>query len=553
MTRQAISCDGCEVEWPASARFCGWCGRPLGGTADGADPPTTAIPTGERGVSRIGRWSVVAGVVGIGVALIAAVTVGISSEWVLPQDDLDVTLPDGIERRSDRDAAENRPVASLTPLVSDGSSLACEPAGCARWEARIGVGDYVEADDVILQASATALRAVDPATGRTRWRVTYDEDGLPPVVDRPRVSLLGGDLAVITAADGLLQIRTTATGALLWHVDLEVDQIMKVAEHGDVIVVAGWPMRGRHHPPVRVAGFDRASGQLRWEHAVHRVVTLESDPLVVQPRNGVLLALDPATGQEGWTSSVIGPVRGLVGDGILAMVTATAIEVLDPTSGQRVRGVPRSVSDAGLTRLVGDLLIVDAPSGPEDALKKPRSDMTVVPLADATSKPLRFPDTTGIHPLVDGLLLVTQSGADITLHRLDRSGATVWSRDRAAATEACCWTVQASRSDDAAYLVPAEPGREPVLVIDLIDGATRTTFSVTSSQGGQPMVWVEGVAIENGTHRTVVSGPGGAITIDAHASLLRTDPWPVLMLEGGLLGLEPAQLGLGDLAYGDAS
>ena len=539
MTKRSAGCVACGDEWPATARFCGRCGHSLAthasstgssthpGAADASRPPLTVRRS----------LAVVGGLLGLAIVVAAVGGPTFGSGPLAPESNLDVELPDALDRRVEAEEVPARPEATLTSGLAP---FACEPEGCASWEARIGDGDYAVADGSVLQASSTAIRAIDPSTGRTRWRITYDEDGLPSVLDRPRVQTLDG-LIVVTSAGGLLQVRSTATGALQWHVDLEVDQILDVALHGEMLVVSGWPMRDRQHPPVRVAGFDRVDGHPSWDRQVHRAVTLDADPLVVQPRNGVLLSLDPQTGEPGWTRAVTGPVRGLVGEDILGLVTATGIEVVDPASGEVRRSVPRSVSNAGLTRLVGGLLLVDAPSGP-DPLGKPRSDMTVIPLADDGSDALRFPDTTGIHALSDGLLIVTQSADERVLQRVDADGVERWSVTRPARDQACCWTVRASRTDGEIYLVPSRLDRDPVEVVDLTDGSTRSSFPVATEQVRNLVEWTEGIGIEERPHGTLVSGPAGRVVVAADARLLTADPQPVLVVEGGLLGLDPGSL-----------
>ena len=539
MTKRSKGCVACGADWPSTARFCGRCGRSLEehastdgssshpGAADSSRPPLTV----RRSLVAVGA------LIGLAIIVVAVGGPTFGSGPAAPEGNLDVELPDARDRSGEMEDAPARPTPTLTGGLPP---FACEPEGCAGWEARIGDGDYAVAEDVILQASSTAIRAIDPSTGRTWWRITYDEDGLPSVLDRPRVQSLD-DLMVVTTAGGLLQVRSAETGTLRWHVDLEVDQILDVALHGEVLVVSGWPMRDRQHPPVRVAGFDRGDGELRWDHQVHRAVTLDADPLVVQPRNGLLRSLDPRTGEQGWSRTVTGPVRGLVGDDLLALVTATGIEIVDPASGEVRRSVPRAVSNAGLTRLVGGLLLVDAPSGP-DPLGKPRSDMTVVPLTDDASAPLRFPDTTGIHALADGLIIITQGAEERVLRRLDEEGRQVWSVTRPARDQACCWTVRASRTDGEVYLVPSRLDRDPVEVVDLTDGSTRSSFPVATEQVRNLVTWTEGIGVEERPRGTLVSGPGGRVVATADARLLTTDPQPVLVVEGGLLGLDPGFL-----------
>lgn len=543
MTKRSKGCVACGVEWPATARFCGHCGRTLvERRPDAAGSPATSIagragpePTMRRFLVVVGGMIGLAIAIAISVAAVDGPTFGRGPS--APEGNLDVELPDARDRTGETEGAPALPGASLT---SDLAPFTCEPEGCAGWEARIGDGDYAVAHGLIVQASSTAVRAIDPSTGRTWWRITYDEDGLPSVLDRPRVQSVD-DLVVVTTAGGLLQIRSIETGALQWHVDLEVDQVLDVALHGQVLVVSGWPIRDRQHPPVRVAGFDREDGELWWDHQVHRAVTLDADPLVVQPRNGVLLSVDPWTGEAGWSRTVTGPVRGLVGDNTLGLVTATGIEIVDPESGEVRRSVPRSVSNAGLTRLAGGLLLVDAPSGP-DPLGKPRSDMIVVPLTDHDSSPLRFPDTTGFHPLADGLIIITQGAEDRILRRIDEDGAEVWSATRSARGQACCWTVRASRTEGEVYLVPSRLDRDPVEVVDLTDGSTRSSFPVATEQVRNLVTWTDGIGIEERPHATLVSGPGGRVAATGDARLLTTDPQPVLVVEGGLLGLDPGLL-----------
>lgn len=536
MTKWSKGCGACGADWPSTARFCGRCGRSLGERDPSAGPDHGGAADASRPSLSVQRALVaIGGLIGLSVIVVAVGAPTLLGGSPPGESDLDVELPDALDRIDG--VADDAPLPPEPTLAGGLAAFACEPEGCAAWEARIGDGDYAVVDGVILQASATAIRSIDPSTGRTGWRITYDEDGLPPILDRPRVRALD-DLVVITSAGGLLQVRSAGTGSLRWHVDLEADQILETALHGDVLVAAGWPMRDRQHPSVRVAGFDRDDGRLRWDHQVHRAVSVDAEPMLVQPQNGVLLSLDPQTGEQGWSRTVTGPVRGLVGDDILGLVTATGIEIVEPTSGEVRRSVPRTVSNAGLTRLVGDLLIVDAPSGP-DPLGKPRSDMTVVPLADDASTPLRFPETTGIHALADGLLIVTQDAEERVLRRIDDDGTERWSVARPAGDQACCWTVRPSRSDGEVYLVPSRLDRDPVEVVDLTDGSTSSSFPVATEQVRNLVAWTQGIGLEERPRGTLVSGPGGRVVVTADARLLTADPQPVLVVDGGLLGLDP--------------
>jgi outer membrane protein assembly factor BamB len=530
MGERSIRCPGCGADWPApGSRYCGRCGqvlRPASGPGTDAEAPRS-----------IERWVVIAAAVAVAAtAVIAVAVVGpLSDDQAAPEE-----APWEVELPGLPDPRENSaPPASAPTLISDLFPFACEPEGCAIWEARIGDGAYTVADGVIVQSTASALRALDPATGDTRWRVTYVEDDLPPLLTRPEVRILGDDLVIVTSMGGLLRARSLTSGELLWHGDLDVEGILEVADHGEVIVAAGFPIGQNRQPPVLVASFHRESGTRLWESPVHRAVALGSDPMILQPRSLDLTGVDPATGMAIWNRSVIGPVRGLAGDDMVVVVSPAGVSVVDPRSGDELRRVPRAVTDTGLTRLAGGLLLVDAPSGPDPG-SKPRSDMTVVPIAevDRDVEPRRFADTTGFAVVDGGIVILTQDDRQRTLHRLDLDGTPRWSWSVGPGGDHCCWTLQGGPSPAAVYLVPPGLDHGRVEVIDATDGAALATFRVPVADGDSEVEWLDGLALEARPRRTVLSGPGGRVELATGSRLLTTSPQPIVIVEGGLLALD---------------
>lgn len=528
MARSLRECGSCGTSWPrATARFCGRCGAVL------TDPPGRARGNVLRRWGSWHAWPLGGAVAIVLLGLVGAVIVGVGTVPETPPVASEIELPPSVERPASD--AMVRSVAEPQP-----GSLGCEPEGCARWEAAIGDGYHLAVGEWIVQANPTAVRAVSIETGRTAWRQTWDQDGLPAVLDGVRVQPLGEDRLAILAAGGLLQLRDLDDGRLHWHVDLGVDQLVEVAEHDDLVVVSGWPLRNRQHPPARVAAFHRDDGTMVWEHAALRAVSIQTDPLVIQPRNRELIGLDAASGRSRWEGEVSGPVRALVAEDAVALVTPTGVAFIDVATGEEVARHPRRVSDAGETRVAGALLLIDAPSGQEPG-RRSRSTMGVVPIADPAAAAQRYPDTTGVLAAADGgVLLVSQGDTELQLLRLDAFGRTLWERHRILEDERCCWTLQAGGDDDTVHLVPPRPDRAAVAVMQVQDGAEIATFELPALGSRSSVTWAGGIAVLSGPGGTTLAGADGSVRVGRGATVVASEPWPVVDVDGGLVALRLA-------------
>jgi hypothetical protein len=523
-----IRCPACAATWPpGTARFCGRCGERLHLASAPhlpADPRRSRSRALRRPIGLLAAFAVI-----VALAISIGVRVDVARDAASAEDG--VELPDRSVEEADAAATP------VSPALGESlPSFECKPVGCSLWEARIGDGAYAVAADRIVQAATLGVRALDLATGRTLWRVTYVEDGLPPLLDAVEIRLLG-DEVVVTSEGGLIQVRTVETGELRWYAELPVGRVTGVAVHGDVLVAAGLPRAGELQPPVAIAVYDRRSGVPRWEADLHRAVSIDADPLVLQPRTLEVVAVDPTTGEVVWTRDVIGPVRGLVGDGALALISPGGVDVLDPRTGDRLRSVPRRVSDSGVTRFTAGLLLVDAPSGP-DPHATPRSDMTIASVGDPQQPTRQIPGTTAVLEVPDGVAVASHDDHVLTVERLASDGAVRWTRTFELDEPTCCWTLQGGPDPTTLLLVPPEPGRVPVQVLTLDEGQPLVSFAVPTTQVRNTLAWTGGIAAESDANRTVLTGHGGSVELAAGAELVATDPVPVVRVPSGLLGLD---------------
>lgn len=230
-------------------------------------------------------------------------------------------------------------VTGYSPRRQTGDTVALDArTGERRWQLP---GSAVELADgnVLLEESGVdgerTLRAVDPCCGTPRWEVR-----LPAGEFRYRFAGQGMDRLVTTDPEGRVEVRDTATGAVLAAADVssERDDHWSVDIVGDLLLVwAGLP------PEVTAYGLDRLDR--RWQATVPGSVFAVdcAGAVCFQSRSGDLWAVDAATGRRQWSLDGWNDVRALPGR-LLAMRVSTTgsdrpdLAVLDPATG-RVRAV----------------------------------------------------------------------------------------------------------------------------------------------------------------------------------------------------------------------
>lgn len=528
MARGRIRCPACGVDWPAvTARYCGRCGAALRAAA----LPGAARPSPRRPRRRIVVSAIATLVVSVGVVAAALAAGGIESGEAAA-DDWEVDLPDpaDVEPSPDRAPA---PPAARRAVVQD--PFACRPDGCLAWETRLGDGVVAVAGDRILHAGRTGVTAIDVVTGAVLWS---DRDGFVALGVRAdiagaRIHVLDDDLFLLDPADGTLQARGTQRGEHRWEADLGLRHVRTVDLHDEVVVVTGWR---DDSPLVDVVALRRQDGRVRWERTVGRAVLASSDPLMLLTARDELAAVDPATGRTRWTRPVLGPVNGLATEAALALVSPTGVDVVDPATGWTVRRVPRPVSNAGPTELIGHLLLVNLPRG-VDPIGHPRTDVTVADVGGDDT--WRFEGTTGFLDMGGTVVLATQRDDVLVLTALSPEGRERWVRwevRAALGSDVCCWTLEPAVSDEVVAVIPPDLHREPVRLLEVATGRVTASYHVPIDR--RRLDWTAGLGIDRRTDAAVLVGPAGAVEVVDHARLLTTRPQPVLAVDGGLIGLD---------------
>lgn len=449
----------------------------------------------------------------------------------------DVELPD----ESSEPLSGDRP-AEASMSVAYPAAFGCEPDGCEDWRARLGRGGVVVAGDQIVNAGASDVMSIDIVTGATRWSWRYAELGVPPIVEGARPHLLDADRFAVTFADGGIQLRDLGTGHRSWHVDLDLDHIDEVAAHGDVIVVAGW---GRLAREVHVIALVAASGEQRWRLRVDRAVSVQTDPLLLMPEGrDELSGIDPTTGQDRWARPAPGPLSALPGEPAHALVSPAGVEAIDPATGETVLHLPRPVTNAGPTRMVGRLLLTNLPitggQGPH------RTEVQVGDVVSGETSTL--PNVTGVAAVGDTLVIVQHEGTDLTLQGLADDGSLRWLRELTTPDDICCWVAEPGPDDGTALIIPPDLAREPVRAVAAATGDTVTSFRHLRHLARAQLDWASGVGVARDDDGVLFIGPAGSIGAPSTARILTVSPRPVLQVEPGrhvepgLLGVDPAIL-----------
>ncbi|MGK5739112.1 outer membrane protein assembly factor BamB family protein [Micromonospora sp. URMC 103] len=176
------------------------------------------------------------------------------------------------------------------------------------------------------------LRSVDPCCGSLRWQVDFPPGGQLTY----RNTEAGADRVVHSTVDGQVEVRSSATGAVLARTDLwgpADDRMVNVQVAGDLLLAVGGG-------PAAVAAYDLDRLRPRWRVEVEDALyASECGPVIcVQGRSGGLLALDPGTGRRLWADDRWAGVWSSRGRLVASAVSsagpgAEQLALLDPTTG----------------------------------------------------------------------------------------------------------------------------------------------------------------------------------------------------------------------------
>ncbi|MGC1212706.1 MAG: hypothetical protein WA890_15725 [Micromonospora sp.] len=273
-------------------------------------------------------------------------------------------------------------------------------------------GVAVAVGDVVLMESlgregVTAIRRVDPPTGRTLWSVPTPREGLSLDVGPDGIGRI-----VVTSASGDVEVRDVASGARLvarnirpgelptWQQTQVVGDLLLVIRIGDG-TVTGY-------------GLDRLDR--RWTARLPLVGYVDRCGvlLCLYRQTGGMWALDPATGVVRWTDARWQAVLRAVGGRFLvswADAVGARYAVVDGATG-------RLLADLGAWELAGG----DDPADPLIGIRRRADGRLLVAELDVSTGRAQMrdalPDVLGNCRSGGRMLICRRVGGDIGLWRL---------------------------------------------------------------------------------------------------------------------------------------
>lgn len=540
ITRSAgLRCRSCAATWDeTTARFCGRCGAQLPGAVRAAPErlgrATAARWTGGRGRPVAIALSLLAFTVVVG----GAVTVMPAGDHA-PTGEREVVMPAPEERSVP--GSPDQPLAAGPALPA---APVCEPDGCALWEAATGPGEVtVTSQGTLYHVQPTELTRLDASDGRVEWRRSLlDRDGAD-ATGQPVVFPLDHDLVLLAfGRRGEVEFRWTGDGKLLWQTQVDASFISSARLVGGVVVIAGASSKGKRAdgPPASsfVTGIDRETREVVWRREVDAVVGEAGTQMLVRGPGDRLAGLDAATGEQRWSMGVDPAAAILPGERFVVVAGSRSIEVIDRETGDRSHTIERPAGADGRVERYGELLTIRAGTG-IDPSSRSRADLMVVDATRPEAPVERFPGAGGVVPLDDGLVIVTQQGAALDLHRLDAQGGEVWAREVELADPACCWRIEPSATADTVLVVPPRPDREPIRVLSTEDGATRASFRLSAALRENPdLRWIGPVAMRFDEQYTILAGPAGEVRLPGRATVVSAQEPLLLATSDGLVAID---------------
>jgi outer membrane protein assembly factor BamB len=149
---------------------------------------------------------------------------------------------------------------------------------------------------LVLGVSGDHAYALDAATGRTRWVTETTGSNTRLAVDGPHLLML---------SDNDLLLREVATGTPLWRAGLTAAPSAPPAFGPDVVAVA--------QEDGVVRALDRATGELRWQAKLSsppRALTVMAPVIYAGLASGAFCALNDRNGSERWCFPLRVPMAG---------------------------------------------------------------------------------------------------------------------------------------------------------------------------------------------------------------------------------------------------
>ena len=284
-----------------------------------------------------------------------------------------------------------------------------------RWTADVGTPAALALGaraEHLLAAGSACVVALDPATGRERWRRSSGATA----------GWVRDEALFFSDGVGLVSVDPS-TGADRWALPVDrlphgsVWDVRRVAGGGAVAVGPG-----------SLAAID-PSGRITWTFAPPAAVELRTaahGPLVLAASDaGFLYALDAASGQLRWRVHVPGPLAAVpTAHGAASMLVCTtdlggSVVSIDPATGRRAFEVPLDVTPTSAPVAFAGLLGIAGSVG---------GDLVVTAVDPAgrlawEDAPPLGPGPAALATLRSSLLAKTADGACAAI---DRSGATIW-------------------------------------------------------------------------------------------------------------------------------
>lgn len=225
--------------------------------------------------------------------------------------------------------------------------------GCVRWRQTVGIPQVlgpVAHDGTVYVHGVDALAAVSIATGRPRWTTLLGGAPTGPAAVDRSTAYVGLDTGEVVAVG-------EDSGRIQWQRDV-VDGIVRVAAADGRVAVAA---------AGRVAVVDGGDGDERWHVAAVRPAppVFAGDAVVVADQGrGTVTAYGAADGSPRWRwtagSGGLAPdLQVAVGDAGVAVATADAVILLDPTDGG-VRWTAEPAGQLAPVLVTGSTVLVGA-------------------------------------------------------------------------------------------------------------------------------------------------------------------------------------------------
>jgi outer membrane protein assembly factor BamB len=247
--------------------------------------------------------------------------------------------------------------------VTEGGNVALigldAETGQRRWRISVAGGlsaPPMLAGDLVYVPGGASLLAVNPATGRLRWRI-----------DRKPLAVAAGPAGVFaTFAD---EDTTTAvdpkTGKLKWSTPLGTrSAVVKVVTAGVAVL---------ENAPNDLYGLDAVTGRQLWDTNMpgsdNSTIAVAGEELYLSTDDGKGYRMDAKTGRIAWSKALgltLGPAPVVVNDTVLFASTSpdTAIAALDRTTGNERFRAPTSGGPITSELLrVGDDVVVGTQRG----------------------------------------------------------------------------------------------------------------------------------------------------------------------------------------------